>query len=218
MSDGEDELAEAPPQGWLFGFDAVLPQPDRNAWTTPPEWTSILGEYDLDPCSNPLSTVRAKRTFSLEAGQDGIALARYVGRKEKVFINPPYGPGLVIQWVRAYKHTRFTFLVRSDTSTGWFAELEPYIELVCAPRDERIQFVAPPGAEKSSPDSNHYLYFSKAEDASPEVRARCYCWRPDRELDPRAPVAERMAYCRMMIKHYSERLAAYEALKEIKTP
>lgn len=181
----DDDRPPPNPQGWLAGFDAIDVDPDRNTWTTPKEWTDAIGPVDLDPCSNPRATVQAKKTFSLENNQDGLAMARYVGRNTLTFINPPYGPGLVMQWVMAYRHTRFIYLVRNDTSTEWFSELEPYIGMICAPRKfpdkpGRIQFVPPPGAKKSSADSNHYLYYANADDVTPEVRRLCYCWRPDR--------------------------------------
>lgn len=180
MIDEEPDLEGAPPQLRLDGFDDVLVDPDRNSWCTPPEWTSILGDFDLDCCSNPRATIRAARTFMLENGQDGLALARYVGRKTKVWCNPPYGPGLVMQWVRAYRHTRFVFLVRNDTSTEWFAELEPYVALICTPRCQRIKFSPPPGAKASTPDSIHQLYYANEEDATEEVKRLCYAWRPVR--------------------------------------
>ena len=55
----------------------------------------LLPLVDLDPCSNPRSTVRARMTMSLEAGQDGLA-APWVG---SVFVNTT-GPGLNFSFVQ----------------------------------------------------------------------------------------------------------------------
>lgn len=45
-------------------------------WCTPSWLTDAIGEVDLDPCSNPASTVRLSspgKTLSLEKGEDGLA-------------------------------------------------------------------------------------------------------------------------------------------------
>lgn len=168
MSDG------GPPQLRLDGFDEVFVEPDRDAWTTPPEITGIIGPVDLDPCSNKYSTVQAAKTFDLANGQDGIVLARFVGKQTRTYINPPYSRGMVIQFVRAYRHTRFTFLVRCDVSTDWWAELWPYVEAMCFPKD-RVAFKPPPGV-KDPPGSPypHVLLYARADDMTDAVRAATY--------------------------------------------
>lgn len=172
MSD--DEPVAGLPQLSLAGFDDVGVEPDRDAWTTPEKITSIIGRFDLDPCSNKYSTVDAEKTFDLERGQNGLVLARFVARHTKTWINPPYSRGQVIQWVRAYRHTRFAFLVRADVSTDWWAELWPSVAALCLPKD-RVAFKPPPGI-KDPPGSPfpHAFLFARADDVTPELAAASY--------------------------------------------
>lgn len=152
----------------------VSEEPNRDAWTTQEPLARAIGEVDYDPCSNSRSRIRARRTFSLEDGQDGIALARFVHRSARTFVNPPFSHGMVIKFVRAYRHTRFTFLVRFDVSTEWWAELWPYVAAIATPI-ERVEFDPPPGVDRvpGSPFP-HVLLYARLEDITPEVRRICY--------------------------------------------
>lgn len=169
-------------QMFLGGFEEVEEDPDRDAWVTPRWITEAIGPWDLDPATNSRSTINAARTFMLERGEDGIAMARFIGRNTRVWINPPYSRGMVIKFVRAYRHTNFCFLVRLDFSTEWFAEIEPYVGLILVPRNQRIQFDAPPGAKASSTPFPHGLLFHRPQDATRAIRALCYRWRPERDF------------------------------------
>ena len=55
-----------------------------------------LGPIDLDPCSNEWSLVGAAHTYSIDRGEDGLSLP-WFGR---VWENPPYGRGHLIQWAK----------------------------------------------------------------------------------------------------------------------
>ncbi len=127
---------------------------DRDTYTTPRWLTRAIGPVWLDPCSNIYSKVQAERTFRLDRGQDGLKLARYVPRNPPgiVFVNPPYSRGQVLKWIRAYRHTRFVFLLRHDPSTKWFRELFEASSALVHPFD-RINFDPPPGTPKA--DGNH---------------------------------------------------------------
>ncbi len=167
-------MSEGPPQLRLDGFDDVMVEPDRDCWTTPPNITGIIGRFELDPCSNQYSTVQADKTFDLARGQDGIVLGRFVARGTKVFCNPPFSRGMVIQFVRAYRHTRFTFLVRCDVSTDWWAELWPAVGAMALPKD-RVAFKPPPGiVEPPGSPFPHVLLYSRANDVPPAVHSACY--------------------------------------------
>lgn len=189
-TEDEDTESDRSDQGHgeaqLFLFEeAKIEEPDRNTWCTPKWITDAVGPVDLDPCANERSHVQAARTFRLDHGQDGLALARYVGRDQRVFINPPYEGGQVIRWVRAYRHTRFCFLVRLDNSTDWFGELEPALEMVCVPNPRvveqaRIEFEPPPGVKASSNPFPHGLLYARADDVTAEVRRLFFTWRPER--------------------------------------
>ncbi len=156
---------------------------DRDAYTTPRWLTKAIGPVWLDPCSNQYSTVEAERTFRLDRGQCGIALARYVPRNPPgiVFLNTPYSRGLVIKFVRAYRHTRFAFLLRHDVSTAWFRELYGASSLICQPW-RRVNFEPPPGVGGISHNNPfpHSIFYRDAADATPEIRRLCAVLRPER--------------------------------------
>lgn len=141
----------------------------RGAWCSPPEWTERAterGPFDVDPFTNPRSTLAARLKCMLERGDDGFGLERR-GARGTFYINPascevccgtgcvvdpasiataqtesdvlrecdacgyhvateettmwfqpPYD--IVIEALAHYGHTRFTALLRLDTSTVWF--------------------------------------------------------------------------------------------------
>jgi hypothetical protein len=71
-----------------------------DVWLTPPSLLRALGEFDLDPCSpinRPWST--AKLHYTIE--DDGLAQT-WNGR---VWLNPPYGPGMDIWLNRLANHS-----------------------------------------------------------------------------------------------------------------
>lgn len=124
--------------------------PDRNCWCTPRWLTELLPQADVDPASNPRSTVRAVRSYMLEAGENGLELP-WTGL---VWCNPPYGN--VLPWavklgveMRARRTVGAAFLVNADHSTRWWRQL---VQLLPNRLDftQRIQFTAPPGADAST--------------------------------------------------------------------
>jgi hypothetical protein len=136
----------------------------RDCWSTPQEIADIVGEVDLDPCSNDRSVVKACARAT--EAEDGLTVQ---ARPEAVvFINPPYSRGQVIKWVHHYGHTRFIFLLRWDPSTEWFRELIGHCTHVWFP-PYRISFVPPPRIKASSNPFPHALYL---RDPSPELLAR----------------------------------------------
>lgn len=175
----------APPQLALVPEPETSVEPeveiDRDTWCTPPWLTAPLGRFHLDPCSNERSTVEAERAFNLEQrGEDGLGRALAVAVDRRVFINPPYSD--VGPWIAAYKHTRFCFLLKLDTSTKWFAELHAATALILIPR-RRVNFIPPPGVPKEHAVAQqfpHALFYAHAEDATDAIRAMCWSWRVDR--------------------------------------
>lgn len=151
--------------------------PNRGSWCTPKWLADLIGEFDLDPCSNERSHIRVGRTFSLEAGQDGLAESKRVAGNLRVFVNPPYERDSVLRWYRAYKHTRWCFLLRFDPSTDWFDLIYDAAELIAVPRGRRVNFEAPPGVKASSNAIAHALYYRHAADATSAVIRACATWR-----------------------------------------
>lgn len=80
---------------------------------------------------------------------------------------------MVAQFVEAFRRTRFIFLVRADTSTEWWADLWPYVQLEARP-DTRRLFEPPPGVENVLNVYPHSFLFSNADDCTTAMRAACY--------------------------------------------
>jgi hypothetical protein len=133
----------------------------RGSWCTPEWLADLIGLVDLDPCSNGRSHVQAANTCELPFTS---GLLCYAPSAYVVFVNPPYGPGEVVKWVRHHRHTRFIFLLRWDPSTEWFAELHPACTHVWFP-DRRIDFDPPPHIESSTNPFPHALYMRDPDPA-----------------------------------------------------
>lgn len=103
----------------LFAREPSIEVDSSDAQCTPRDLAYELGEFDCDPCSNPRSHIRARITYSLEAGQDGLALP-WIG---SVFCNGRYSDPL--PWCqRLRRHDGpWCALWKLDTTTKWFAEL-----------------------------------------------------------------------------------------------
>jgi hypothetical protein len=156
---------------------------DRDSWCTPIAWARRLGRVWLDPCSNERAHIISDVAWRFDRGQNALKLARYLPPRRMqlgpIFINPPYGRGMVAQFVEAFCRSRFIFLVRSDVSTEWWASLWPYVELEARPT-ERLDFEPPPGVESSSNPYPHSFLYSRAEDCTAEMMRACYVTTPRR--------------------------------------
>jgi len=106
-----------------------------DAWCTPAWLTALLGAFNLDPCSNPRSTVRADKSYQLERGEDGLALP-WSGA---VFVNPPYSKPLPWAQRLAAHRGPWVALVKLDPSTRWWAALMDAGPIV-APFRKRLRF------------------------------------------------------------------------------
>lgn len=157
---------------------------DRGAWCTLKKWTDRVGEWDIDPFSNPRSTLIASVRCMLEDGGDGLADLDVPGswrsgaeqtgvadENTKVWGQPPYS--IVEQAVAHYRHTRFCFLLRLDPSTDWFELLWERTLLLAIPLGDREMFDPPPGIEASSNPQPHAFYYAHASDVTPAIAESC---------------------------------------------
>lgn len=163
----DEELAKVNPVGGSG-------EKDRGSWCTPKWLADALGRFNLDPCSNPRSHVSARFRCSLEEDLNGLCEEERpgvfqflltsgereimeAGERWETFVNPPYARGQVARWVKHYKHTRFTFLLRWDPSTDWFGELIRKCTHIWFP-SRRINFEPPPGVKGSANPYPHALF------------------------------------------------------------
>lgn len=197
-------MSGAIPQLSLGALGGIQLAPDvldeqRGAWCSPPEYTAAAGVFTLDPFTNPRSTLKAHWTCQLERGDDGFGLdARdtpgsfYVnpeacshdeapccgyhvaGADWRVWIQPDYG--FVMEALAHYGHTRFTALLRLDTSTEWFELLWSLSEVIMVPKRDRLEFVPPPGVKASSNPFPHGIAYKRAADVTDAIAALCYPW------------------------------------------
>ena len=86
---------------------------NKKDWNTPPKYIekvkNVLGEIELDPCSNDLSMVGAKTEFILPI--DGLSMEwDYV----TIFVNPPYGRDMergttIKNWITKINNTHIKY-------------------------------------------------------------------------------------------------------------
>lgn len=125
-----------------------------------PAWLAeALGEFDLDPCSNARSHIRAARCVTKADGLlpgEAVVLDKPRGAW-RVFCNPPYSNPT--PWVRGYWDTDFTFLCRWDPRPRWFARLVSQTAWFWHPF--KLAFEAPPGIPPYKvSQAPHALYFA----------------------------------------------------------
>ncbi|MFI5366713.1 MAG: DNA N-6-adenine-methyltransferase [Candidatus Binatia bacterium] len=109
-------------------------------WYTPPLIFEALGiEFDLDPCSpGPLVVPWIPARSHYTKAEDGLTRPWH-GR---VWMNPPYGPG-IDRWLERFcEHRNGIALIFARTDTQWFHTYAARAEAVCFTRG-RIPFVSP---------------------------------------------------------------------------
>lgn len=122
----------------------VAAKPDKSttgdSWCTPKWLADLLGDYfDVDPCSNTRSHIRARiwhgPEHAREEYRDGLARG-WVG---SAFVNPPFSN--VQPWaIRLALHpSPWCALVKLDPTTRWWATLMSANPSV-APFKKRIKF------------------------------------------------------------------------------
>lgn len=116
----------------------VKPDPISDSWCTNAELCRQLGEFDLDPCSNGRSHVRAAIRYSLDNGNDGLK-DPWQG---SVYCNGPYSNPL--PWCNRLADYQGSWcaLWKLDPTTKWWSEL-----MGCgasfAPFRKRVKFERP---------------------------------------------------------------------------
>lgn len=146
-----------------------ITQSNDNEWYTPSQYIEaariVLGQFDLDPASNPLAneTVCAHKFFTKE--DDGLSKP-WIG---KLWLNPPYGKEcrefvskLISEYSAGNVEEAILLVNANSTDTAWFQPLWDY--LICFTH-HRINFYQADGAEKSgSTHGSVFIYLGRNRD------------------------------------------------------
>lgn len=141
-------------------------------WVTPKWIAESLGHFDLDPCSNGRSHIRASVWCALdhpiEEQRNGLA---YDWSGQSVFCNPPYSN--VLPWATklAEHEGPWCALVKLDPTTRWWATLMSANPQV-APFRKRIKFEGTPDMTANFPSVLVYRNWS------PSRALAEYLWIP----------------------------------------
>lgn len=155
----------APPSSTPWPKPSNVKESDR--WVTPGWLTALLGRFDLDPASNPRSTVQARRSYQLERGEDGLTLPW----RGSVYLNPPYSAPL--PWCeRLVRHDGpWCALLKLDPSTRWWATLMTDGVRWSALR-RRVKFSLPDRRDATPPFCSALVY----RDWSPSEELSAHLW------------------------------------------
>lgn len=172
---------------------------NRGTYCTPKKYADAVGPWDLDPFSNPRSSIVSTLRCMLEDGGDGLADASTPGSfrladgsvvvampTTRVYLQPPYARKVIERVISHYKHTRFCALLRFAPETGWFTDLWPCVRVIAIPR-ERLPFETPDGVELEGADAGedrgapfpHVFYYRDERDVTDEIRRLCIVLRVD---------------------------------------
>lgn len=136
----------------------------RDCWCTPKWLTALLPQVSLDPCSNPFSTVNARKHIQLEGELNGSQRGDVVRgdglavswKNRSVFVNPPYSA--IMPWARKADEAKaFIFLLNNVTSTKWYRELIHNGGAYKFEFDKRLKFDPPPRIKPSSNNRDQVL-------------------------------------------------------------
>jgi ParB family chromosome partitioning protein len=150
--------------------ERIKPYTGNDEWYTPAEYIErvrrVLGGIDLDPASNPQAQqiVQAKQYFSKV--DDALAQV-WRGR---VWLNPPYSRGLLIQFVNklireieAGTVSAAVMLLNNFTDASWFQLAQSRSSAFCFPR-RRIHFENAPGKKDQPLNGQVFFYYGRDVD------------------------------------------------------
>lgn len=162
---GKDDPIEVTTSGLVRAWQMeVHKSSEEDEWLTPPDIIArtlhVLGEIDLDPCSNTFGDPNVPAATRWVEGDDGLGRA-WRGR---VYMNPPYG-ATIAAWTAklssehaAGNVVEAIALVPARTDTKWWGALRD--TAICFVRG-RLKFS---GAANSAPFPSAVAYFGERRD------------------------------------------------------
>lgn len=160
----------------LFPHEFVPLELSTDAQCTPKDLADDLGQFDLDPCSNPLSHIRAATKYMLERGEDGLC-ARWAPLWS-VFCNGPYSDPM--PWnerLRAHRGP-WCALWKLDTTTEWFRVITT-CGSTWAPFKKRLKF-----ERNGNVGTAEFPSFLVWRDWTPSDAVLSRLWLPRNENNP----------------------------------
>jgi len=196
---GQPELAPKPSKM------AAVHSQDSEHWCTPLDVLEVVreifGEIDLDPCTNPDSTVGARHSRTKE--QDGLAsswalpeLAQTPGKPVRVWVNPPYGRHLGDWFAHAVEAAiqgaEVLLLVPARTDVEWWHRWVAQADAVCFWAG-RITFA---GAPAAAPFPSALIYYGQERLGAVEraFMAHGMLWSARRDNANGAPLQRKLAW------------------------
>lgn len=150
----------------------LQPAEGTDGWCTPAALAEALGAFDLDPCSNARSHIRAELRCSLSDPdpmfRDGL---EFDWLSCSTFVNPPYSD--VMPWARKLvaHNGPWCALLKLDPTTKWWAELMRAAPTV-APFRRRIKFESGSGKDMTANFPSVLVYSAWR----PPVALRSWLW------------------------------------------
>lgn len=149
---------------------------NKKDWNTPPKYISkikeMLGDIELDPCSNSLSMVGAKNEFILPI--DGLSMD---WDYKTIFVNPPYGRDMergttIKNWIKKINETHLQYgseilcLIPVATNTSHYKDYIFKDSMgICFLEDTRLKFMVDGQlSKKGAPMSCAMIYWGNDYD------------------------------------------------------
>lgn len=150
----------------------ALMSSDRGDWCTPDVVLDLvrkIGPIGLDPCANECRTIGARQEFfgPQDGGIDGTTATWKVKPGEVIYVNPPYGRGVIEVWLsacwywglkeygNACENASLIALVPARTDTKWWHNSAVYADRICFWQG-RLKFI---GATAGAPFPSALLYW-----------------------------------------------------------
>ena len=140
-------------------------------WYTPSQYIesarAVLGQFDVDPASNPVAQQTVKATTDFTKDDDGLSKT-WIGR---VWLNPPFTARIInlfidkmIAHYQSGEISEAIVLTNNATDTSWFHNAVKVAQAICF-TSGRINFYKNNGAKSTPTNGQVFFYFGKNVDS-----------------------------------------------------